>query len=610
MKVPDGSSTGGTSGDASPAGGSGGASGSGGAVGGSGGASGSGGGGSGGGGAGGSGGAGGVGGSGGTSLDAGGPDGARDGAAPDVGGGGDVLVPTDTGPDALGPGATLLVPGRARLMGTHQTACSNGPGTGDRWCALTLPSPMIGRTDLWAINLTKALAGPVPKCDGTDANCKRISDNLWTGQPMNGPSHPFTHRFDGDTLVFHANASVALDPYAGAIYAWRPEWAAPKQISGGRGYSCSAHATADAYVCIENLTSDPTLPLQFDLTAGKLSTAMPATLQKITPTRPNTQSSQWRVAFTRAGDYITWSTGGTTVTERETIYIARMDDLATRTMIAPGVSRWNISADSTKIYYLRDYNYSTVGDPQGTLMMADFPSGANETMLLTQKVGAFQVLAEGAVDKGIGFFDTVLAGKATYKIMADRANPAGVVTVVNNMAGVLALSRDLKYLYYFRDVEPNDGTTDGYIAKTDGSNAATGGCTLTAALTSDQFGPPFAPIGGLVMWVENVDVIDGVAEGWLANPEGCTNKRKWSDRADFWFFVGAAGLLYSDEGAAESSNLKHASLAGSTVGAPTLVQRQIGRVFGLPVGLPAVLYTLIGTPPIDGLYFSRLPFPP
>jgi hypothetical protein len=516
--------------------------------------------------------------------------------------------------------AKTLVSGRARLVGTHLSACSNGlPTAGiDRWCAFTQPNQMIGRTDLWVMNMTKALAGTIPKCDGTDAACKLITNNLWTGQPMNGPGHPTAHRFDGDTLIYHANASTALDPYAGPIYAWRPDWAAPKQISGSKAYTCSAHFAADAYVCIENLSTDQTMPLSFDLTAGKLSTATPSILQpKIFPTRPNTQSSQWRVAFTRAGDYITWSTGGGTVAQRETVYISRMDDIADPakriTTIATGVSRWSISADSKKIYYLRDYNYSTVGDPQGTMMMADFPAGTGETMLLAQKVGAFQVLADGEVDKGLGFFDNVQAGKASYKIMADRANPAGLVTVANNLSGVLGITRDIKYLYYFKEIEQNNGTTDGYIAKTDGSDAATGGCTLTQNVFSDQFGSPFTPNGSMVMWADNIDPIDGVGEGWVANPAGCTMKRKWSDRVDFWFLFGNDGMIFSDEGEADSATLKYQLFPGGTsMGTPVTVQKQINRIFALTPAFETALFVITGAAvEKDGIFsYAKFPFKP
>src|SRR4051812_5459561 len=222
------------------------------------------------------------------------------------------VLPDAPPPPPPNPESVLIVPGRARLVGTHFTACTNAvpaSGNGDRWCAFSLPNKQIGLTDLWVINMTKTLASGVPpKCDGTDANCKLLippggvaamGTQLWTGQPMDGPIHPTTHRFDGDTLIFHARAPDTVDQYAGPIFAWRPGWDAPKQISAGNAaYSCSAHFTAEVVVCIENLST--AMPLQFDLTGGKLAGPI-KTIKHIIASKAGTTSSQWRASLTRDG---------------------------------------------------------------------------------------------------------------------------------------------------------------------------------------------------------------------------------------------------------------------------------------------------------------------
>jgi hypothetical protein len=516
--------------------------------------------------------------------------------------------------------SVLIVPGRARLVGTHFTACSNAvpaSANGDRWCAFTLPNAQIGLTDLWVINMTKTLAaGVAPKCDGKDPNCMlmippggtpAMGTQLWTGQPMAGPIHPTTHRFDGDTLIFHAQAPDNQDQYSGPIFAWRPGWMAPKQVSATKtAYSCSAHFTAEVVVCIENLTT--TMPLEFDLTGGKLAGPIKV-IKHIIPFRAGSQASQWRASLTRDGSLIAFSTGGATLMDRETLYTANFNAPDQVTTVKAGVSRWSISADGTKIYYLANYNYDTMGAPSGTMTMADFPSGLNEKTLAPM-VGAIQVLSsDGMVDKGIGFFDSVVAGKATYKIMKDRTNPAGVTTVITNIGGVLSLSRDLKYLYFYKDFDMDNGTTtDGYIVKTDGSATP---CELTSTLESDQFGTPFTRSGQMVLWADNIDQIDGVGEGWVANPEGCTNKKKFSDKMDFWFLHGDDGMVYSDEGVLDYSALKYMTFPmGKDVGSPNLIQQQVNRIYAILPNFDALIYTIVNSSADkDGLYsYAKIPF--
>jgi hypothetical protein len=511
--------------------------------------------------------------------------------------------------------ATVLVPGRARLVGTHFTACSNGtPQTGDRWCAFYMPNRQLGFTDLWVINVTKALAGAVPKCDGTDPNCKLMippgSDaskgtQLWTGQPMDPPAHPTTHRFDGDTLIFYALADAALEIYAGPIFAWRPGWDAPKQISMTKNaYSCTGHFSAEVFVCIENLSE--MAPLTFDLVAGRLATGGKL-VKKIVPARPGTQSSQWRATISRDGQYLIYSTGGMTIQERETLYVARFDNPETSTTVRAGASRWSISADQTKIYFLANYNYDTAGMPSGTLTMTNFPMGGAE-QTLAANVGAIQPLAEGEIDRGIGFFDNVVAGKANYKIIKDRTKPTEVTTVVTNIGGVLGLSRDLKYVYFYKEFDMDTGFTDGYIVKTDGSNMP---CALTETLTSDQFGAPFSRNGSQVFWVDNIDTVDGVGEGWTATPEGCTGKKKFSNRMDFWFLHGDNGMVFSDEGLADSATVKYMTFPnGNSTGPVTTIQPQVNRIYGILLNYESIIYNIYDAPADkDGLYsYAKIPF--
>jgi hypothetical protein len=509
--------------------------------------------------------------------------------------------------------------GRARMVGFIDDTCSNqvpASGNGDRWCAFTLPDKQIGKTDLWVVNVTKVAAGTKVTCTGGDPNCLLMTSDLWTGQPMgNVPKHPTTHRFDGDTLIFHANADPGLTEYKGKIFAWRPGMAASKQISGNQAFNCSAHFLAEVFVCVENLSDPAVDPFTFDLTAGKLSDAAPTVVDHIVPQRPGTQSSQWRVAISRDGSTLAWSTGGTTVAQTETLWTVKYDDLAAvgtkKTMLGmAGVSRWQISGDGTKVYYLRGYNYPAAGtDPSGNLYVADFPAGTNEVQLVPN-VAAFSALSAATnVDSGVGFFDGVKAGTANYRILRDRTKPADITTVVQNVPGILGLSRDLRFLFYNKQEDQDTGLTDGYVVKTDG----TGNCTISSnvSILGNVFGAAFSPNSSMVMWVDNVDLNDGVADGYVANPDGCVGKKKWADRADFWFFHGNDGMVFTDTAGAEASELKYVTFTGgTTIGQPVSIQKQIARIFGLTVDQNLVLYNIAGVKPgdPDGLYAFQTPF--
>jgi hypothetical protein len=531
----------------------------------------------------------------------------RDGAAGDGAAVSDArgeVVPgqPDAGINITGPLVRRLVPGRAQLVGAHLTGCSHQPSSSERWCAFSLPGQTLGRTDLWAINLTRALAGNVT-CDGNDPSCRRLTDDLWTGMPEQGPSHPTAHRFEGDTLIFHANAPSNLTLYRGRIYAWRPGWSEARQISSAQGVTCSGHLRSDVAVCIENITAEAVMPTQFDLSAGRIGASPLPMVARITPSRQN-QASQWRSGFSANGDFFAYSTGGKTVQERETLSVMRSDDTAfldRRTVVGSGLSRWQIARDGQRWYFLRNYNYSTEGDPAGTLVQADFPSGANETVV-GSRVGAFLLLSDGTdADRGIGIYDTVTLGVGTFRILRDAGNPGTAVTIASKVASAV-LSPDLRFTYFSTVFDDSTGHGDAWIARTDG----TGRCALTTSPTTDSYGSPFLAHSGLVFWADRVDPDTGVGEGWRANPDGCTDKQKFADRVDFWFPARDSGLLYSDMGDGKLATLRTLKLGPDGAWPPSgsvIAQAQVARVYAvLAPDRDYVLFTPGPGTAEDGLY--------
>ena len=63
------------------------------------------------------------------------------------------------------------------------------------------------------------------------------------------------------------------------------------------------------------------------------------------------------------------------------------------------------------------------------------------------------------------------------------------------------------------------------------------------ATVDDLLLTPFSPRAGLVFWIDNVNAMTGLGEGWLANPDGCTGKHKFADAVDIWFPMGESGMI-------------------------------------------------------------------
>ncbi len=525
----------------------------------------------------------------------------------------------DRPPPPLNMNARLLMKGRAELVGGGLSSCSNqapASGNGDRWCGFSLPAAKLGDAELWVINVTKAMISAV-KCDGTDANCVRLTDKLWTGRPDVGPVHPFSHRFDGDTLIYYSGAPSTNDLYSGPIYAWRPGWKQGRAIiSGGtreKGVTCSGHFRAEVAVCIVNITPETAVQTQFDLYAGRISDSDQTLtrIARITPSLVNSTASQWRSGFSRDGQYFAYSTGGTTAAQRETLNVIKVDDIGKTefTEVGRGRSRWQIALDGKHWYYLSNYNYSTEGDPKGTLLMADFPSGDNETTLAAN-VGAFLLLNDGSEkDLGVALFSNVSQGKGKFQLLKDVSKPDVLTKVVDNI-GSASLSRDLRYTYFSKDFDDATDLSDAYVAKNDGSGAS---CVLQKDLTTDQYGTPFLEKANMVLWADRIDSAIGVGEGWYTDPATCAPRRKFANGVDFWYPVRDEGLIYSDEGDGETATLRYAEIPDGKA-FPTQggikVQEQIGRVFSLLLPSYQVgLFSLsLGVPNLDGLYGVTFPF--
>ncbi len=449
---------------------------------------------------------------------------------------------------------------KARLVGDGPSSCSgssDGGGSADRFCAFSVPAAAdTGKTELWVINVTRVAAGKPAPCDGSSPHCLRMTDTLWTGNPIFSPSHPFVHAFSGSTLVFHPEGRSKPDElYEGMVSAWRPGWSQPRVVTSDKGVTCSAHPRAAAAVCIDSVTMGRTIEL--DVLAGPL-VDLPASrlpnLGRIRPLRSD-GARAWAAVFSSAGDDFALSAPG--AGDREVLRVGRTADLGNVALreIATDAGLWSISHDGRKVYFLRDFNYDQNGSPSGTLVMADFPSGAGAAPL-QPRVGRYVLVGDPAAgtDRGIGFFRDVTGDFGTFAIQPERARPDKVVTIADNVEGAL-VSPDGRFSVFERP--NNTGDPDAVLARNDGS----GSCLLAAKRGFPVFGVHFPPAATRVFWAEGSEEPDVTSEGYLARPEDCGDKQRFATNLEYLATVRDSLVVYGETPAgAQGMTLRYAHL--------------------------------------------------
>jgi hypothetical protein len=536
-------------------------------------------------------------------------------------------------PPPINPAAVKLVGDGWEMLGTHGTGCSHGMPSravgGPRWCAISRTGARLGARELWVINATKAFAAPgTVKCETSNPDCLKISEELFSSRPADGPRYPTSHRFYGETLLFYASATSApSDLFRGTALAWQPGWPAAKPISANNATLCSGHSRANVAWCIVNVTGlDEGQTLTWDEHVGDINNGPMPKISTVYPTHPQTQASQADSLFTVMGDYYAWSTppngGSATSAPPESLWYIKTADIKPGVApagikVADGISNFTVNYDNTKYFYMRQYNYNTDGSPSGTLYMADFPAGTNEVMLAsanipsgnTKGVGAYRMLIDqDGAGKGIGFLTDVVLGKGNYKILkdpADLVSPTAVINVINGSLGLPLPSGNLIHSYYATTQADMIATTDSNVTKNDG----TVGCSLQSQPTSALFGFPFTKSAALAFWMDNYDQATDSGQGWMASAANCQGKRMFTSNVDYWFVNGDDALLYSDEGDGQTAALKYAPITNlSTVGTGQPIQRQINRTFWILPNYEGVIYGITSTSAAaNGIYYAKLP---
>jgi hypothetical protein len=536
---------------------------------------------------------------------AGSADAARE-ALPDLG-----SVPL---PDTLAP-PVRIVPGDLQLVGDGASACTHQfppSGNGDRWCAFKR-AVASDATEMWVVNVTKAMSmsmamsGAPPPCDGSSPDCLRLSTSVWTLSPLAGPSQRAANRFDGDTLFIHDRArSVGENAFEGAISVWRPGWAAPRQLSAGAN-ACFGDARHAVAFCLDAVTHEGFIPVEFDLRAGSIANGTGGVLPLVERVRLLRADGEPSVhaTFTADGTSFVYSAPPVRNAPAASLRVVKLDQIgvAPATTLLPDVMDWELSRDGRSLYYIADY-----ADRGGTLVVVDLP-GADNPRRLPFRVNGYVVRGPGGDrDEGLGLFVPVPAGGLEYRLLPDSRAPDRQLKLFSYRQSLEALmeSKDLRFTAY---TKPENGER-GFVARGDGS----GECMLSPQRGRPPYDYAFLDHAGLVFWVEAADGDpDNAFDGWMADPASCGNRQRFSERIAFHRPLGDRAVLFADEFQDGTVTLKYAPLAGGTwpAGGPLRIRAGIDfPVILLPDGRHLVFQVTRGPETERGLYLFALPAVP
>jgi hypothetical protein len=522
----------------------------------------------------------------------------------------DASTDTASAVPPIGAGSKLIASGSVELIGSGTDTCTNQvPASGDRWCGFSKLAADLVNNELWIVNVSKVAAGATVVCDSTvaDPNCLRLSTGLFAD-----PSSGFRiHGFDGDTLTYSEIPSMSAGGFLGAIFAWRPGWAAPHNISGATGMVCNGNAKTAAAVCLENPVPDSsnTFVHTAELHAGFLDekgASLPLVDTVILVAKADAAGvKKWGARLSPDGKSVAWSTramdSGT-----EDLKWQNLNDDASRATVATDVDQWTISSDAKKWYWLKSFNYDTAGAPAGTLQSAPYPDPGAAAVTIATAVGDFNEAGTGLL-----YRTKVMNDMGTLLLTPDRDVPATVKAVDTGVSFVFGTTSDGKSSTYTKNIQSpatNVFLFDVYV----GNSAGAMPCTLTATATA--FLPPtFLAGGGLVAWGQFNKLTQEI-EGLGTTIATCATKKFASDIFD-WTAIGDEGIVFLDtinpDPAVNEATLRYAKITQATLPAVgTVVQTRAGLNYAtLLPSLPAVLYLITSNTSADGLYLNAtLPF--
>jgi hypothetical protein len=430
-------------------------------------------------------------------------------------------LPADVSPHVrlLGQDAILL--GNDKTGCTYQTPPS---GDGHRWCAFSFTA-MNGLRDLWVIDVTRSLAGDVPVCDGTSSGCLRLTTT------MAATTATF---FEGDTLIYHSDpVSGPNEEFLGPIYAWRPGWAAGRQISSGRGFTCIGNARSSFAACLDDPVGDPVKRDGAHVRMSDLGDPQGGLLAPlgVWPLR-NDNDQAWKADFSPDGARFVLSSAPT-IGAPQALQVWSTSDPLPVTPPAPVIedlAYWTVSNDSQKIYFYRSL------PPTAQLTIADFPAGGGEQLVDTNVVD-YVLLGDRPEDQAVLLRKKQARG-GTVALLRDRSTTtAKTLLSYDGIFDGAFLSKDLSHTVWL------DASFNGVVVRNDDLTT----CAINVGTDPSVSDPAFLADASLLFWKEHVPGDGSRLDAYLAPPDRCRSQQRFAQNIDFFTPIGAAGLLLGDE---------------------------------------------------------------
>ncbi len=509
-------------------------------------------------------------------------------------------------PPVAGEGNVLLFKGAAEML-SHGPACTNELGaTADRWCAFISPSSnSLDGLDLFVINVSRAAAGGTITCAGgnADPNCLKLTAGFFE-ESAPATSFPHAAGFQGDNLVYFDRT--------GTGYGWRPGMFNGRAlVADGMGavHDCVPSSKGQSIQCQKDLAIQPVAGItQVDLMVGRLDSVTDPPLVKVDTVITNDTTvmglQRFRVGFSPDGQYFAWSSsasaGGV-----ETLKTEKVGDPGTLITVATDVSRWMLSPDGSRWYWLSQFNYDNSGMRSGTLQTADFPQVAAATTLLSN-VGDFTVTRAGAI------VARTMVSKSLGDLQAipDPVGAPMTVTMLDTgVVGIVSVGPK-GYVAYTKSYDSILQVLDLYVKNLDGTGMT---CALTRT-TNAVRSVFFLPGGGGVLWAQITNLDTASITDPLDIREAFTrlsdcNTVTVASKVGSFGIVGDQGVLIEDQVNGSDGTLSiQAVTDGETLGtaAPVLIQTRVNNYTPVTPTPGVVLFTVATGYPSDGLYLHPM----
>jgi hypothetical protein len=485
---------------------------------------------------------------------------------------------------------------RALLVGNGPDACTQqvpASGNGDRWCAFTIAPSGSQLGELWVLDVTRAAKGDFPACDGTDAGCLRLSTKAALG---------FAALFEGDTLFYGTDSTSLGQDFLGRIFAWRPGWSAGRQVSSDAGLTCIGNLRSAAAACLDDPSGDPATRTSTNVRAGYLSseTGGPLPVFGRYPLRYNV--NDWQALLSPDGTLFVLSATDPTMGTKQDLRLVPTNEVgqAPPTLALDDASEWQISNDGQRIYFKRG------SDQAGDLYVADFPTGANVTLVDTN-VKSFTFLGSGPADRTVEIQKLRPIGGTIELLAAPGSAAPKTIFNYDDFLNGAVVSPDLRYTTWLND------NFRAVVFR----NSDLGTCTINKT-GPEVYDPSYLAGAGLMFWREpRADLPNsGLRDAFFASPESCAQKTRFARSSDRLNVIGDRGLVYVDElDETMHGTLKYlpATADGSSLdpAGAVRVHEHVGQPLVLVgEGPPLLVYQAVGaTPETSGLYvFGPVPF--